>query len=60
MQEGPDHYAEHLAAVNRTNAVLSSDDIYNQNGALIVRKGTRISEDVAERILAHRLVKPLT
>lgn len=56
---GPEYYASHLAAVDARNAVVSTEDIFNARGALVVRKGTRISESVASRILQHKLTKPL-
>jgi HD-GYP domain-containing protein (c-di-GMP phosphodiesterase class II) len=54
-----DYYVNHLAEVNKSNDVVSTEDIFNKNGILIVRKGARISHDVANRILQHKLLKPL-
>lgn len=59
LGEGPDYYASHLAEVDQTNAVVSTEDIFNKRGALVVRKGSRIDRGVAERILQHKLFKPL-
>lgn len=53
------HYVIHLAEVNKSNDVISTQDIFNQNGLLVARKGARINHEVAERILQHRLLKPL-
>ncbi len=55
----PDHYVNHLAEVNKTNDVVSTDDIYNKHEVLLVRKGARIGSDMAQRILQHRLMRPL-
>lgn len=55
----PDQYVNHLADVNKTNDVVSTDDIYNRHGVLLVRKGARIGNDMAQRILQHKLLKPL-
>lgn len=55
----PDQYVNHLAEVNKTNDVVSTDDIYNKHGVLLVRKGARIGTDMAQRILQHKLMKPL-
>jgi len=55
----PDQYVNHLAEVNKTNDVVSTDDIYNKHGILLVRKGARIGSDMAQRILQHKLMKPL-
>lgn len=57
--EGTDHYAAHLAAVNKENAVVSSEDILNTRGLLLVKKGARLENDTAQRLLQHRLRKPL-
>jgi hypothetical protein len=54
-----DFYAVHLADVNERNEVVSTEDIVNQRGALVCRKGMRITGDVARRIVQHKLVKPL-
>jgi HD-GYP domain-containing protein (c-di-GMP phosphodiesterase class II) len=53
------YYVTHLAEVNKTQAVISQEDVYSANGALLVKKGTRISQDVADKILKHKLLKPL-
>lgn len=54
-----DHYAERLAGVNADHEVVSTTDIVNANGVVLVRKGARIDAGVAERILRHKLIKPL-
>ena len=50
------HYVSHLAEVNKSNDVISTEDIRNEKGVLLVRKGARISQNVAERILNHKLI----
>ncbi len=55
----PNHYAGYLARENRHTSVSSTEDIYNSHGALLVRAGTRVDDEVADRILRHKLVKPL-
>ncbi|AZZ93931.1 HD domain-containing protein [Hahella sp. KA22] len=55
----PDHYTNHLAEVNETNAVIATEDIYNKDGMLLVKKGLAIKPEVARRLLNHKLVKPL-
>lgn len=54
-----DYYVNHLAEVNETKDVVSTEDIFNKNGIMIVRKNARISRDTAQRILQHKLMKPL-
>ncbi len=53
------HYASHLASVNETNEVSSTEDIVTAKGVLLCRKGTRITSTLADRIVQHKLVKPL-
>lgn len=57
--EGTDFYATRLAGVNQDHEVVSTSDIVNANGVILVRKGARIDSRVAERILRHKLIKPL-
>ena len=57
--EQADHYAERLAGVNVDHEVVSTTDILNANGVVLVRAGARIDASVAERILRHKLIKPL-
>lgn len=54
-----DHYSEHLASVNEDNQVVATEDVCNAHGAILVKKGGRISSAVSERILKHKLFKPL-
>jgi HD-GYP domain-containing protein (c-di-GMP phosphodiesterase class II) len=59
IAEQQNHYVVHLAEVNKNSDVLSTQDIYNANGLLVVKKDTNISHSIAERILQHKLMKPL-
>ena len=54
-----DHYASYLAEVNKDNEVLSTEDIHNAKGVLVVRKGARIDGEAAQRIVQHKLLQPL-
>ena len=53
------YYACNLAEVNESQDVISTQDIYNENGLLVVKGNTRITCKVAEQILQHRLLQPL-
>ncbi len=59
VAERQNFYASHLAEVNKQMDVVSTENIYNKNGVLIVPKGMHISNDVAKKILAHKLENPL-
>lgn len=52
-------YVENLSVVNKTNAVVASQDIFNGNGLLVARAGCRITEHVSDIIVQHKLVTPL-
>lgn len=54
-----DHYATHLGAINGTNAVIAAQDILNERGVLLAKKGSRIDPTVAQKLVQHRLTKPL-
>lgn len=52
-------YAEHLASVNDSTKVMLSQDLHNQSGVLIAKKGVLVTKRVAEVIAKHKLVRPL-
>lgn len=53
------HYVSHLANLDEENEVTTTEDIRNVKGVLVVCKGARISQSVAEQVLKHKLLKPL-
>lgn len=57
--ESTNYYAVHLAEVDKTNSVISTEDISNIDHIPLVKKGTRISDGIAQRLLKHKLVKPI-
>lgn len=57
--DAADFYAARLAGVNQDHVVVTTADIVNANGVILVKKGARIDAGVAERILRHKLIKPL-
>jgi HD-GYP domain-containing protein (c-di-GMP phosphodiesterase class II) len=57
--ETEDHYSTRLAAVNEDHDVVSSEDIVNKHGTVLVKSGMRIDRNMADLILRHKLVKPL-
>lgn len=54
-----DFYGHRLASVNTTNAVIAQENICNQQGVLLVAKGSPLSHNKAELIAKHKLIKPL-
>lgn len=57
--EEQDHYAEHLADVNKDIDVVATEDIVNKNGVLIAKKGACIDHAAAKRLVQHKLSRPL-
>jgi len=53
------HYTRHLSDVNRSNGVFATTDICNEQGQIVTKQGSRIDENVTERILKFKLLKPL-
>jgi HD domain len=53
-------YTQHLADVsNKGNSAFTTDDVFNEHGALLVRKGVAIDNGVRDKLIKHKLLKPL-
>ncbi|NVJ62062.1 MAG: hypothetical protein HWE27_16850 [Gammaproteobacteria bacterium] len=52
-------YSQHLSEVNKTNKVISQEDIRNDKGAIIVPKGKQITPEISARLATHKLAKTL-
>lgn len=59
VENSTNFYAAHLAEVDKTNAVISTEEITNEENIPLVKKGTRITKDIAKRLLKHKLSKPI-
>jgi len=57
--ESVDAYAEHLSDVNKVKEVVVSADILNQQGIVLLKKGQRITKDLVDRIVQHKLLRPI-
>jgi HD-GYP domain-containing protein (c-di-GMP phosphodiesterase class II) len=53
------HYLDHVMAVSTTLAVEASEDIYAGNGMKLLARGARVDARVRDRLLEHKLHKPL-
>lgn len=53
------HFLNHVVATGRSHQVSASEDILASNGMKLIAKGARIDDLVRERLLAHKLRKPL-
>lgn len=53
------YYLERVVALSEKNRIEASDDIYAANGMKLLAKGTPISAAVQDRLIKHKLKKPL-
>lgn len=58
-QDGNPFFCQHLSDLNETQKVLVSEDICNEQGAVILKKGDDLTERRAQMIVKHRLIKPI-
>lgn len=54
-----DEYVNHLADVQETHPATAAEDIYNDHGVLLLKKGAIINKRVAGHLVQHRLRKEL-
>jgi len=54
-----DAYAGHLASVNKVKKVIATDNICNEQGAILIPKGHAISVEATEKIVRFKLIRPL-
>jgi len=52
-------YTTRLAEVNEKNAVVASEDIVNDQGALLIKKGSVIDKSAQEKIVQFKLLNPI-
>ncbi|CAM3877070.1 HD-GYP domain-containing protein [Roseateles saccharophilus] len=53
------HYLDHVIHVSASRPVEAAEDIVSQNGIKLLVKGSQIDSRVRERLLMHKLQKPL-
>jgi HD-GYP domain-containing protein (c-di-GMP phosphodiesterase class II) len=53
------HYLNHVVATSEKHEVAVSEDIVTGNGIKLLAKGARIDAHTRERLLRHKLAKPL-
>jgi HD-GYP domain-containing protein (c-di-GMP phosphodiesterase class II) len=59
MELSQEHYVGHLTEVSKKNKIILKEDVFNQRGVLVVKKGVEVDKDFARKIAAHKLLKPL-
>ncbi|MBV8659415.1 MAG: HD domain-containing protein [Burkholderiales bacterium] len=53
------HFVDHLVELSNNNPVIATEDIYSGTGVKLLMKGTPVTQHLRDRLLAHKLVKPL-
>ena len=53
------HYLRHLVSLASDEEVKATEDVFSASGVKLIGKGTRISESMYERIVSHKLIRPL-
>lgn len=54
-----EHYLDQVMDLSLVKEVEASEDIYAANGMKLIAKGARLSNEMQERLILHRLKKPL-
>lgn len=54
-----EHYLDKVMDLSQVKEVEASEDIYAANGMKLIAKGARLSSEMQERLILHRLKKPL-
>lgn len=54
-----EHYLDQVMDLSHVQGVEASQDIYAANGMKLIAKGARLSNEMQERLILHRLKKPL-
>lgn len=54
-----EHYLDKVMDLSQAKEVEASEDIYAANGMKLIAKGARLSSEMQERLILHRLKKPL-
>ncbi|MCG8670731.1 MAG: HD domain-containing protein [Pseudomonadales bacterium] len=52
-------YAKHLAKVNETKQVIATQDIRNEQGALLLKAGSAVTAKATEQIVKFKLMQPI-
>ena len=53
------YYLSHLTEVNKSNTIILAEDVFNDRGVLVVKKGGEVNKIFAQKIAKHKLLKPI-
>lgn len=57
MQET--HYIRHVTHLGNQRKIIAEEDVYLENGHKLVARGSPVNSEIYERILKHKLAKPI-
>lgn len=52
-------YTERLTQLGDKREIIASEDIFNDQGVLLVKKGSPINQKMADKIIRFKLIKPI-
>ena len=52
-------YAQRLTQLGEKREIVASEDIFNDQGILLIKKGSPINERMADKIIRFKLIKPI-
>jgi len=53
------HYLDHVMTIAEERQVEATEDIFSENGMKLVAKGYAINKSMRDRLIEHKLIKPL-
>lgn len=53
------HFLQHVLDLSAVHTIEAAEDIFNEKGIKLLAKGARISHHVEDRLVQHKLQKPL-
>jgi HD-GYP domain-containing protein (c-di-GMP phosphodiesterase class II) len=59
MELSQQHYLGHLTEVSKKNKIILQEDVFNERGMLVVKKGVEVDKVFAQKIAKHKLIKPI-
>lgn len=54
-----EHYLHHITELGEKHTIIANEDIHTTKGIKLVTSGTRVNSSFYEKILKHKLLKPI-
>lgn len=59
LENQDNHYINHLRDVSKTHDIATHDDVHAENGHKLIGKNVVINDDLYDKLMQHKLLKPL-